>query len=102
MTLFVLCFIAWWAGRKTVPKSAYCMLVYISCLFVSGSVGNGAQMHLLELAYVDDRNYPGGPGAYETFNGSVASSVISTAAYMVNAWFADGLLVRTKKIHCPS
>ena len=70
------------------------MLAYISCVFILGSIGNAVQMRLLQLAYVDDRNYPGGPGAFEELNGSIRVNVVGTAAYCVNAWFADGLLVR--------
>ena len=69
------------------------MLAYVSCVFILGSIGNGAQMRLLELAYVDDRNYPGGPGAFEEYDGSIRVNVVGTAAYVVNAWLADGLLV---------
>ncbi|EKM49603.1 uncharacterized protein PHACADRAFT_265139 [Phanerochaete carnosa HHB-10118-sp] len=93
ITLFFQCFIAWWGARRHSPKSAYSMLAFISCIFILGSIGNGTQMRILELAYVDDRNYPGGPGAFETFDGSLKINVIGTAAYAVNAWFADGLLL---------
>ncbi|EKM49608.1 uncharacterized protein PHACADRAFT_265150 [Phanerochaete carnosa HHB-10118-sp] len=93
ITLFFLCFIAWWSARRHSPKSAYSMLAFISCVFVLGSIGNGTQMRLLQMAYVDDRDYPGGPGAFETYEGSVKVNVIGTAAYTVNAWFSDGLLL---------
>lgn len=93
ITLFFLCFIAWWGDRRRAPKSAYSMLAFICCVFVLGSIGNGTQMKLLQMAYVDYRNYPGGPGAFETYEGSVKVNVIGTAAYTVNAWFADGLLL---------
>lgn len=93
MTLFFLCFAALWKGRARSPKFSYGMIAFISGMFILGSIGNAAQMRLVEQAYIDSRNYPGGPGAYETYYGSVLASVMSTGAYIVNSWFADGLLV---------
>lgn len=95
-----MCFVAWWSGRKTNPKRAYFMLAYITCVFIVGSIGNGEQMRVLQLAFIDDRNYPGGPGAFEEFDGSITPNVIGTAAYCVNAWFADGLMVRPVQMLC--
>ncbi|GJE91766.1 hypothetical protein PsYK624_079170 [Phanerochaete sordida] len=50
-------------------------------------------MRVLQLAYVDYRDYPGGPGAFELYNGSLAVNVIGTAAYLMNAWLADALML---------
>ncbi|GJE95612.1 hypothetical protein PsYK624_117980 [Phanerochaete sordida] len=93
MTLFIMCFSAWWSARSHSPKTAYIMLAFISCIFILGTIGNGTQMKLLQVAYVDERNFPGGPGAFETLEGSIQVSVIGTAAYSVAAWFSDGLLL---------
>ena len=91
--LVFMCLAAWWQGRRVAPKSAAAMITYVCCIFILGSIGNAAQMHLTEQAFVDNPNYPGGPGNYAILDGSVLSNVVTYGAYLVNAWFSDGLLV---------
>lgn len=93
MTLFILCFIVWWRGRCATPRTAYIMLSFISIVFILGSIGNATAMRMLQLTYVDDRKYPGGPAAFEALYGSTPVNVAGTAAYALIAWFTDGLLV---------
>jgi hypothetical protein len=65
---------------------------YISMLFIMGNVGNGTNIKLAEVLYVDKRNYPGGPLAfYATGGGSF--NVACNVVYIINSWFQDALLV---------
>lgn len=95
IVLFLMCFATLWKGRVRSSKSTYGMLIYISSLFILGTIGNASQMRIVQEAYIDNRNYPGGPGAYDVYDGSVLTNVLGTAAYIINAWLADGLLVRS-------
>ncbi|EKM48775.1 uncharacterized protein PHACADRAFT_108289, partial [Phanerochaete carnosa HHB-10118-sp] len=65
-------------------------IAFISCIFVLGSVGIAASMRIQQLAYIDDSNFPGGPGAFESVSGYMKINVFGFSAYTVNAWFADG------------
>lgn len=78
------------------------MLAYVAAVFALTTVGNAAQMRVLELAFVDARNYPGGPGAFEEYAGSITINVVGTACFVVSAWFADGLLVSDRAVGCES
>ncbi|EKM48023.1 uncharacterized protein PHACADRAFT_155352 [Phanerochaete carnosa HHB-10118-sp] len=93
VTLFFLCFNAWWSARRHSPRGAYSTIAFISCIFVLGSVGIAASMRIQQLAYIDDSNFPGGPGAFESVSGYMKINVFGFSAYTVNAWFADGLLL---------
>jgi len=48
---------------------------------------------LNEIAFVDDRDFPGGPGAFDTEENSIPFVIVGTGAYMVNTWLADTLLL---------
>ncbi|TCD67790.1 hypothetical protein EIP91_011918 [Steccherinum ochraceum] len=93
ITLCFLCLNLLWAERKNKARNAYAWMVYILTLFVLGSVGNGMNMYLNQSAFVNNRNYPGGPGQYEIDEYSLAYNVVGTAAYMMNTWCQDGLLL---------
>lgn len=94
LTLFFMCFVTLWGKRAEFPKTTYGMLAYITALLIQDTLGSAAQMCILEQAYVNNRNYPGGPGTYETNGVSLSVTMMGSSAYVVNVWFVDGLLVR--------
>lgn len=68
-------------------------IAYITTLFILGSIGNGANMFLQQDAFVNHRNYPGGPGEFEIEQYALTYNAVCTVVYFIGAWFADGLLV---------
>lgn len=47
-----------------------------------------------ELAFIKNRNFPGGPSAYLVKEGSfVPANLMSFAAYFIAMWMQDGFLV---------
>lgn len=92
-TLFFLTANLLWEKRRTQARHSYAMLAYITLVFILSSIGAGTAMHTNEQAFVDDRNYPGGPGAFDIEQNSLTIDIVGTGAYMVNAWLASGLLL---------
>lgn len=92
-TLFFLTATLLWEKRHIRPKYTYGMLGYITLVFILGSIGAGCALRLNEVAFVDDRNYPGGPGAFDVEQNSITFNIVGTGAYTVNTWLADGLLL---------
>jgi len=92
-TLFFLCFTQLWAQRKSRPRSSYAWMAYISALFILGSVANGIDMHMGQVIFVDNRTYPGGPGAYASTTFTVPINIICTIACVIGAWLQDALLI---------
>lgn len=55
-------------------------------------------MRMTQLAFIDYRNYPGGPGVFVELDDSFRVNVLGDAAYAVNEWLVDGLLVSTSRV----
>lgn len=62
-------------------------------MFVLGGVGVGTALNFNERSFINDRNYPGGPGAYHFQQMTLPSNVVGIGCYMVNKWFQDLFLV---------
>ena len=93
VTLFLLCLNNLWTQRKENPKWAYSWIAYIVILFIFGSMANALDMHIGQSIFVDNRNFPGGPAAYNTATFSAPVNVLCTAACTIGGWFQDALLV---------
>lgn len=68
-------------------------MLYVSLLFIMGNVGNGTNIKVGELTFVDNRNFPGGPNEYFATGGGPVG-LTCNVVYIINTWFQDGLLVR--------
>ncbi|KAH8101397.1 hypothetical protein BXZ70DRAFT_891760 [Cristinia sonorae] len=93
VTMFFLCLSMLWGQRKTRPRQTYVWIAYIVILFILGSLANGINMKVNVLMYVDNRDYPGGPTAYDKDTFSVPINLICTTACILGAWFQDALLL---------
>lgn len=67
-------------------------LVIVFMIFVFGTLFTGSNMHSTQLAFIKNRNYPGGPSVYKA--DSPADSV-GDVATILSQWLCDALLVRT-------
>ena len=70
----------------------FMLATYTFLLFALGTVFMAMNIHLAQLGFIDDRNFPGGPEAYEEFRYDSALAVIPNAAFILSNWLADGLL----------
>lgn len=95
LTLFVMCF--WILARQT--KRSNCkrqlfLLSFISIIFTLGTVFMGAQAKFTQQAFIEYRNFPGGPSAYEEVMYSNPVDEIANVCFIVGNWFMDAFLVR--------
>ena len=89
-----LCCQALWKLRRRQPRVSYSLLAYICVIFILGTLGNAGNMKLSELAFVDNRDYPGGPNAYLLEQSSLIKiNLMCYAAYIMATWMQDGFLV---------
>lgn len=83
------------SSKQHLVTIAFLVLVFVmSTLFMFSSVAS------TERAFIDDRNYPGGPDAYEEQMSEISLSESGNAALMIGQWVMDLLLVRVVAI-CP-
>jgi len=68
-------------------------MTYVILLFIMGSIGNGTNIKVGELTFVDNRNVEGGPNKYFSEGGGPIG-LTCNVIYIINTWFQDGLLVK--------
>lgn len=73
--------------------STYVFLVYTSCLFVLGTLFVVSSSRVAQLTFIDDRDYPGGPGVWAEEQFSIPINLLGNVCAILGTWFADALLV---------
>ncbi|THH13061.1 hypothetical protein EW146_g7118 [Bondarzewia mesenterica] len=71
----------------------YILPVYTFIIFALGTAFIGMDMKSLQLMFIDNREYPGGPTAYSLSKYSSAITVVPNACSIVAGWLADGFLL---------
>ncbi|KAF8573445.1 hypothetical protein K439DRAFT_1375420 [Ramaria rubella] len=66
---------------------------YIVLLLACGTINLGAGIKFAEMAWIDDRDFPGGPAAFNTLMYSNKIETLGNAAYITANFLADGLLI---------
>jgi hypothetical protein len=67
--------------------------IYVCALAILGTIGGSINLLLMERAYVDNRNFPGGPLAYLSTYFSIPSTVTGFVSFVLATWLQDGYLV---------
>ncbi|KAJ7793422.1 hypothetical protein B0H14DRAFT_149075 [Mycena olivaceomarginata] len=91
LTLFCQCVPALCA-RKSRRRNRV-LLIFVFILFALGTIGSGTSYLFAQKSFIDDRDYPGGPGAYFVEQSTDWSAVVTNSVYIVNTWFQDGILL---------
>ncbi|EMD39212.1 hypothetical protein CERSUDRAFT_152269 [Gelatoporia subvermispora B] len=68
-------------------------LFYISALFAMGTINLATNIRFNQRAWIDERNYPGGPSAFIMQRISSPVDTLGTSAGIVGDFLADSLLV---------
>ena len=81
-----------WNTRKTQSKSLF-LLGYITLLLCIETIFQIVQARTVQIVYVDNRNYPGGPWAYFLATQNLPINVVFLASYFVVTFLSDLLVV---------
>jgi hypothetical protein len=76
------------AKRQTIS-----LLIYICVIFVLSTLTMASQAEMTQLGFVDNRDFPGGPAAYEELKFSSPISSLGNYCVSLMNWFSDSLLV---------
>ncbi|TCD61350.1 hypothetical protein EIP91_008560 [Steccherinum ochraceum] len=90
--LYLACVRILWQRRPR-TRFTYFLLAYITILCAMNTIWTATSAFGLQLTYIDNRNYPGGPFAYLQIEFSTTSNVLSLASYIVGNILADALLL---------
>ncbi|KAA1477481.1 hypothetical protein DENSPDRAFT_587890 [Dentipellis sp. KUC8613] len=69
------------------------LLTFITTLFILALLYLAFDIRTQVISFVDNREFPGGPEAYEGAEYSTATWVIPNAAFVVAEWIADAFLL---------
>jgi hypothetical protein len=75
-------------------KSFFKWIPFIAGLFVLGTVNISCSLHFNQLAFIDQRQYPGGPAAFLTEQQSDSANVGAVATSIIMMIAADIFMVK--------
>ena len=76
-------------GAKVLMGLTTIMMI-LATLYLAGCIVLSTRM------FIDDRNYPGGPIGYLIKMYSVPVTMMANAAYPIDSWICDGLMVSAR------
>jgi len=79
-------------------KPNYYLAGYTLALFSFGTIYIATNVHLTQLMFIDNRNFPGGPEGYAFYKYSTALVLVPNSSYVIANWLADGLLLYRCKV----
>jgi len=79
--------------RKRLP-----LLAYITVSFLLGTIFMIALAAFTQMAFIDNRNYPGGPNAYEENMFSIPIDNMGNVTFVLSNWLSDALVVWRFKV----
>ncbi|KZT01799.1 uncharacterized protein LAESUDRAFT_717278 [Laetiporus sulphureus 93-53] len=78
---------------KERKKNFWQWLIFVTILFAMATGNICVNIHFNEMAWIDDRNYPGGPLAFLLEEQSNAINTVGNSLSFVATFLADGLLL---------
>jgi len=75
--------------RRSNFKAKVPFLLIVFLIFMLGTFFTGSNFKFTQQAFIEDRNYPGGPNAYE----NLPSANLGTISYVILQWLCDALLL---------
>ncbi|KAI0311178.1 hypothetical protein OF83DRAFT_779726 [Amylostereum chailletii] len=92
LVMYVACAKYLWIQRKKRKHSLF-MLGYITTIFVVESIFVGVQARTVQISYIDNRNYPGGPWAYFLATQNLPVNVMFYATLFTITFLCDLLVL---------
>ncbi|KAH7924810.1 hypothetical protein BV22DRAFT_1129493 [Leucogyrophana mollusca] len=96
LVLFAMCFESLWVRMRTKSmrsrKSVF-LLIYVSAVFSLGTILFATNSQFIQLGFIDNRDFPGGPSAYIEEMFSIPENIASNVTFVLANWCADSLML---------
>jgi len=95
-TLFVMSFyllLQQWRFGKTSKKINVFLLTYITVMFILSTLFYAANAQFTQLAFIDNRDFPGGPNQFEQVMFSIPIDELGNVCAILTTWLADAMIV---------
>ncbi|KAI9461082.1 hypothetical protein HD554DRAFT_2028457 [Boletus coccyginus] len=79
-------------------KTRVPLLICITATFLLGTIFMISLAAFTQMAFIDNRNYPGGPNAFENNMFSIPVDNVGNVAFVLSNWLSDALLVWRFKV----
>ncbi|KAK7058767.1 hypothetical protein VNI00_001391, partial [Paramarasmius palmivorus] len=76
----------------------YPLAAYTFILFGLGTIFTAMNVRLMQLSFINNREFPGGPEAYSSSMFNTWRGLVPNASFIVANWMADGLLLFRCKV----
>ncbi|KAF8890119.1 hypothetical protein BD779DRAFT_1438642 [Infundibulicybe gibba] len=86
--LYFICSRYLWTQRKARPMNLF-HLAYITLLFLISGLVQVTQVHLTQLVFIENRNFPGGPWAYYEASLGGTSSIVNQSASLALMFLSE-------------
>ncbi|KIJ63973.1 hypothetical protein HYDPIDRAFT_154930 [Hydnomerulius pinastri MD-312] len=93
LVLFVQCMVAFLKRTDVSSPNRWGLMTYTLLMFSCSTIFVALDSTLFRNAFVDYRNYPGGPIGYSVATYDAPMSITANAFFMLANWLADGLLL---------
>jgi hypothetical protein len=88
------CFFLWKLRNPTNNRQNIAFIVYISIIFALSTLYLVGLLEFTQLSFIDGRNIPGGPKAFEEQMFSLPIDMLANVIMVLNSWFCDIINVR--------
>ncbi|KAJ7496731.1 hypothetical protein FB451DRAFT_201973 [Mycena latifolia] len=92
LVLYTTCALFLWKRRKNSRQPMF-LLAYMTCMLLIESLFVAVQARTVQMIYIDNRNYPGGPWAFFLATQSAAVNVIFYATLFLLTFLSDLLVL---------
>jgi len=92
----VTCFFLWRLRKPTTRRLNILFIAYITVIFVLSTLYVVGLFQFTQLSFIDGRNIPGGPQAFEDLMFSLPIDMLANVIMVLNSWFCDIINVRAK------
>lgn len=79
--------------KRTREQKNLWLLCYILLLIVLGSLFLASSVIVTELAFINHRDFVGGPGTWQEVNFALPVNIMGNVALVLSSFITDGLLV---------
>ncbi|KAF8812925.1 hypothetical protein BYT27DRAFT_7335314 [Phlegmacium glaucopus] len=75
------------------PRQTTCLLIYVCVMFILSTLTVASQAKMTQLGFIENRDFPGGPAAYQELMFSIPISSLGNYCFSLMNWFSDSLLL---------
>ncbi|KAJ7609352.1 hypothetical protein DFH06DRAFT_1247242 [Mycena polygramma] len=74
------------------------LITYVSAVFIFSTIFQACNVEFTQLAFIENREYPGGPAAYENDFWNIPVDAVGNVLFVLTNWMTDAILLWRFKV----